>query len=504
MTPHARTVQPGALLPDQQRVPQRQRTREPVARGAGAGGVELPPCRGATRAYAAGARRGAGAAQAWPRFLERNAGTLTHGLQKRLDLALALAARPRLLLLDSHGGHGTGVIAADGGADPLLAGETAILLIRHDMDAVFQLADRISVLVYGKVVTSRRRHIKGACRGAGRVSGDRGGGMNAPLFVLPRPGGRLWHQPGAVRPRLRHPRRRGGGAARAQTVRASTTIRIDRRRPAPAAQRDRLDGRPIHAERADAIARPAWRSQPEGRRCSPISRGEHLVAFAARRNGVAEPWTRRRGSTRLFLRSARSADHLGNQLSGGEQQMLAIARALSTNPRSTDPRRSHRRPRPGDPRGDLALPRVPRGQTTLVVDKYVERADGARRPQPHPGARAYHRQGSLAELDRWARAVGRERADDLAPGEQRAGCQAMFAASPLWERAEAVNEAAPMYAADPLPRSARSALPHQPRARPPFDLLPMKSEASPATGSPRRGRGRSRWAQRARSGTPWR
>jgi len=95
--------------------------------------------------------------------LERNAGTLAHGLQKRLDLALALAARPRLLLLDEP-------MAGMGPEDSQqmvalirgLAGETAILLIEHDMDAVFQLADRISVLVYGKVLTSGdAAHIKG-------------------------------------------------------------------------------------------------------------------------------------------------------------------------------------------------------------------------------------------------------------------------------------------------------------------------------------------------------
>lgn len=95
--------------------------------------------------------------------LDRNAGTLPHGLQKRLDVALALAVRPRLLLLDEP-------MAGMGPEDSQqmvamihsLRSDTAILLIEHDMDAVFQLADRISVLVYGRVLTTGdAAHVKG-------------------------------------------------------------------------------------------------------------------------------------------------------------------------------------------------------------------------------------------------------------------------------------------------------------------------------------------------------
>lgn len=95
--------------------------------------------------------------------LDRPAGTLPHGMQKKLDVALALAARPKLLLLDEP-------MAGMGPEDSLqmvalidrLRRDTAILLIEHDMDAVFQLADRISVLVYGRVLTSGdAAHVKG-------------------------------------------------------------------------------------------------------------------------------------------------------------------------------------------------------------------------------------------------------------------------------------------------------------------------------------------------------
>ena len=95
--------------------------------------------------------------------LERNAGTLPHGVQKRLDLALALAVRPKLLLLDEPMA-GMGPEDSQQMVDLIrsLRRETAILLIEHDMDAVFQLADRISVLVYGKVLTSGdAAHVRG-------------------------------------------------------------------------------------------------------------------------------------------------------------------------------------------------------------------------------------------------------------------------------------------------------------------------------------------------------
>ena len=95
--------------------------------------------------------------------LERNAGTLPHGVQKRLDLALALAVRPKLLLLDEPMA-GMGPEDSQQMVDLIrsLRRETAILLIEHDMDAVFQLADRISVLVYGKELTSGdAAHVKG-------------------------------------------------------------------------------------------------------------------------------------------------------------------------------------------------------------------------------------------------------------------------------------------------------------------------------------------------------
>ena len=83
------------------------------------------------------------------------AGALPHGAQRQLDVALALAARPKLLLLDEPmAGMGPDESERVAQLIEKLRQSMAILLIEHDMHAVFRLADRISVLVYGRVMAS--------------------------------------------------------------------------------------------------------------------------------------------------------------------------------------------------------------------------------------------------------------------------------------------------------------------------------------------------------------
>jgi branched-chain amino acid transport system ATP-binding protein len=125
----------------------------------------------------------------------------------------------------------------------------------------------------------------------------------------------------------------------------------------------------------DRIARLGIAIVPEGRQIFPnLMVRENLVAFADNRNGSRDPWTLERVYA-LFPRLKERADNMGNQLSGGEQQMLAIGRALMTNPHLLILDEATEGLSPlireeiwrclGELRGQ--------GQTILVIDKYVER-----------------------------------------------------------------------------------------------------------------------------------
>ena len=83
------------------------------------------------------------------------AANLAHGEQRQLEIAMALATRPRLLLLDEPMA-GMGPDESQRMIELLrtLKGGQTILLVEHDMDAVFALADRISVMVYGRLIAT--------------------------------------------------------------------------------------------------------------------------------------------------------------------------------------------------------------------------------------------------------------------------------------------------------------------------------------------------------------
>ena len=162
----------------------------------------------------------------------------------------------------------------------------------------------------------------------------------------------------------------------------------------------------------DRIARLGIALVPEGRQIFPnLSVREHLVAFAGNRSGRSDPWTPER-VFELFPRLKEREHNQGNQLSGGEQQMLAIGRALVTNPHllildeATEGLAPLVREEIWKCLGRLRAA----GQTILVIDKYLERlvklAD--RHTIIERGRVAW--QGTSAELDAdrglWQRYLG--------------------------------------------------------------------------------------------------
>ena len=95
----------------------------------------------------------------------------------------------------------------------------------------------------------------------------------------------------------------------------------------------RFEGKEIRGLPAYRVAQAGIGLAPEGRQIFPnLTVRENLMATAANRTASRNPWSLKRVFA-LFPLLAERADHMGNQLSGGEQQMLAIGRALMTNPR---------------------------------------------------------------------------------------------------------------------------------------------------------------------------
>ena len=132
----------------------------------------------------------------------------------------------------------------------------------------------------------------------------------------------------------------------------------------------RIDGWP-----ADRIGRAGIALVPERRQIFPnLTVRENLVAFAANRNGSTDPWTLARVKA-FFPCLAERAAVLGGRLSGGEQQMLAIGRALMTNPKLLilDEASEGLAPLVREEIWRCLATLRGSGQTILVIDKYVER-----------------------------------------------------------------------------------------------------------------------------------
>lgn len=314
-------------------------------------------------------------------FLNRKAGTLPHGEKRKLEFALTLASNPKVLLLDEPmAGMGPDETVLLTELINSLRGQYGILLVEHDMDAVFKLADRISVLVAGQIIASDvpgqikkipmlYRLIWATALGQGlnmlltAQSVSSGYGSGQVLFNID-----LNIKKGQVVSLLGR-----NGMGKTTLLRCLFGLL-----PLQGGQIE-FAGQKISGWQPDKIARAGMAIVPEGRQCFPnLTVREHLTAFVASRNpDTTYIWTPDR-IFELFPRLAERAANMGNQLSGGEQQMLAIGRALVTNPKLLilDEATEGLAPRVRDEIWQCLDQLRASGQTILVVDKYVDKLLG--------------------------------------------------------------------------------------------------------------------------------
>ena len=304
--------------------------------------------------------RGAAEAVGLTDRLDVPAGALSYGEQRQLEIGIALATDPKLLLLDEP----------TAGMSPeethrmteLLAGlprAITLLIIEHDMDVVFTLADRITVLHYGEVLAEgtadevradprvyevylgsglapERLRDAGPTAGPGPRTGHR---RRLPEGSRTDARARGRGDPHLLRRQPRPPRRvaarrrgRGGGAARAE-----------RRRKDDADPQHHgvhaVQGRPHRARgRADPLLAGAPHREAgrgAGATGTPHLRAAHGAGEPAARRPAERPGRRLvdRACVRPLPASPGAREPGGGTLSGGEQQMLAVGRALLTNGR---------------------------------------------------------------------------------------------------------------------------------------------------------------------------
>ncbi|HXX52591.1 MAG TPA: ABC transporter ATP-binding protein [Xanthobacteraceae bacterium] len=154
----------------------------------------------------------------------------------------------------------------------------------------------------------------------------------------------------------------------------TTTVRSIMGLTPAAAGSIRFDGEEIRELQAYRIAKRGIGLVPEGRQVFPnLTTKENLVATAANNGRAAEPWTLERVLA-LFPRLAERAASMASLLSGGEQQMLAIGRALMTNPRLLilDEATEGLAPRVRDEIWHSLERLRGGGQSVLVIDKNIK------------------------------------------------------------------------------------------------------------------------------------
>ncbi|MEJ3741695.1 ATP-binding cassette domain-containing protein [Actinomycetes bacterium KLBMP 9797] len=281
---------------------------------------------------------------------DTTAGQLPYGLRRLLELALALATKPRLLLLDEpSAGLEADEIRRLAATIRALPREATVILVDHHLDLVWDIADTVTVLDHGE-------HLATGTPDQIRANPAVQAAYLTPAFppdtaTAAPPAGPADHRPALLQVRglqvgyhgapvidgldldvaegevLAILGRNGAGKttllntlAGLCTPAASTTVH--------------LAGTPLPAGQPNRTSRAGLALVPQGRRLFNLTVAEHLTAATATRTrgSHGRTWTRDEVLDLLPPLRGRLRHH-ATQLSGGEQQMLALARALLTHPR---------------------------------------------------------------------------------------------------------------------------------------------------------------------------
>jgi ABC-type branched-subunit amino acid transport system ATPase component/ABC-type branched-subunit amino acid transport system permease subunit len=267
---------------------------------------------------------------------------LSYGGQRLLEIGVALTARPRILLLDEPL---AGLAAAERervvGLIERLATEMAVILVEHDIDRVFAFADQITVMSEGKVLVHGSAEavrsdpeVQRVYLGAGRKAlvraTPKAAVAGAPVLQVE--GINTYYGKSHILHDVALEVREGeavallgrNGAGKSSTIKSIMGI------VPPRSGRVRYQGEEIQGRTPEQIARLGIGLVPQGRRLFPNLTVDENLAMGGlrRRSGAGVHWDR----ARIFEYFPRVRERLTSKadvLSGGERQMVAIARALA-------------------------------------------------------------------------------------------------------------------------------------------------------------------------------
>jgi ABC-type branched-subunit amino acid transport system ATPase component len=266
------------------------------------------------------------------------AGQLTYGQQRLLELATALATRPRLLLLDEPSA-GLDTASINHLADVLhdLPGGTGVMLVDHHLPLVWKVADTVTVLHHGThLITGTPAQVRedqtvqAAYLHPAGLADDRPAHTGGPIVLQVR-GLRAGYQGADVLHDIDLDIRGGTVHALLGLNGAGKSTLLN---TIGGLHRARAGTVTVTAAGNTADRTPAARSAivPQGRRLfAGLTVGEHLD-LAARRHGSGRPAWTRAGVLKLMPTLGDALHRTPGQLSGGQQQFLALARALLLGP----------------------------------------------------------------------------------------------------------------------------------------------------------------------------